>query len=298
MAARKVTAALMKSQILIFIENHGQVAFNTKRKEPFNQSTMHRLVSVPEGTRLHTVTMYQASKEWRSINLLIHIMAQTGLRLADALKLNRNSASYHFRNKNLPTLLPEMLAMLGPTDYAQLSPGATKSDPLGKHFANFPSYLPYKKRVDVCAARALAHFEANFPVPVAQRKRTPLFADSDGVRLSRPKLEKVLDALLRLDGMNCDPAVHSWHSFRITLACQLKAAGADAHMIKSMCRWVSDESLRRYARDNRQEYARLLDAAAHADVASVQLANVPDIDEDHIYAYLSQLQQTGVLNTM
>ena len=69
-------------------------------------------------------------------------------------------------------------------------------------------------------------------------------------------------------------------------------------MIKSMCRWVSDDSLRLYARDNRQECARLLDATAHADVASVQLANVPDIDEDHIYAYLSQLQQTGVLNTM
>ena len=232
------------------------MAFNAKRKEPFNRSTMHKLVSVPVGTRLHTVTVCQASKEWRSINLLIHIMAQTGLRLADALKLNRNSASYHFRNKNLPTLLPEMVAMLGPTDYAQLSPGATKSDPLGKHFANFPSYLPYRKHADVCAARALAHFEADFPVPVARRKATPLFTDDNNVRLSRPKLEKVLDAMLRLDGMNCDPEVHSWHSFRITLACQLKAAGADTHMIKSMCRWVSDDSLRLYARDNRQEYAR------------------------------------------
>ena len=151
-------------------------------------------------------------------------MAQTGLRLADALKLNHNSANYHFRNTNLPTLLPEMLAMLGPTDHVQLSPGATKSDPLGKHFADFSSYLPYRKQADVCAARALAHFEADFPVPVTQRKTASLFTDSDSVRLSRPKLEKVLDALLRLDGMHCDPEVHSWHSFRITLACQLKAA--------------------------------------------------------------------------
>ena len=86
----------------------------------------------------------------------------------------------------------------------------------------------------------------------------------------------MLDAVLRLDGMNCDPEMHSWHSFRITLACQLKTAGADTHTIKSLCRWVSDDSLRLYARDNRQEYARLLDAEVHADVASVQLANVPE----------------------
>ena len=32
MAAGKVTAALLKSQVLIFIENHGQTAFNAKRK--------------------------------------------------------------------------------------------------------------------------------------------------------------------------------------------------------------------------------------------------------------------------
>ena len=184
MAAGKVTTALLKSQVLNFIENHGQMALNAKRKEPFNRSTMHKLVSVPVGTRLHTVTVCQASKEWRSISLLIHVMAQTGLRLADALKLNRNSASNYFRNTNLPTLLPEMVAMLGPTDYAQLSPGATKSDPLGKHFANFPSYLPYRKQADVCAARALAHLEAVFPVPVAQRKTTPLFTDDNIVRLS------------------------------------------------------------------------------------------------------------------
>ena len=64
-------------------------------------------------------------------------------------------------------------------------------------------------------------------------------------------------------------------------------------MIKSLCRWVSDGSLRLYTRANRQEYARLLDAAAHADVASVQLAIV-----DHTYAYLLHLQQTGDLIAM
>ena len=296
MASGKVVAALLKSQIDAFIENHGIIAFNPKRKEPFRRNTLRSMVNVHDGTVLHTVIVDKDCRTWRSILLLIHVMVQTGLRLADALRLNSDAKSFVFRGKILPVALPQMAGAMDESDYAQLLPGRTKSDPLCRHWASFPMYLPVRKNAAVNAAQQLYWYDADFPVAFEKRSKTPLFCDSNMKRLTRPLLEKVLNALLSRPEMDCNPAVHSWHSFRITLAMQLKSAGADSSVIKSMVRWISDDAMRIHARDNRKQYADYLDRALKADVEAVQAANLPEMDDDAVFAVMHGLQSDGLLD--
>ena len=127
-----------------------------------------------------------------------------------------------------------MLAELTSLDFTTLQVGRTKSDPLGTHWSPYPVYLPVDSTGVLNAGRLLFEYDAHFPVAVMDRAATPLFTDTDGSRLKRPFLEKVLKSWLRLTGV--DPDTHSWHSWRSYLASALKAAGADNSTIKAMVR--------------------------------------------------------------
>ena len=69
-------------------------------------------------------------------------------------------------------------------------------------------------------------------------------------------------------------ATHSYHSFRVTLACQLLAAGASEARIQAICRWQTTKSLSIYARLNDREYAEWLRRAASVDISSVRTQNL------------------------
>ena len=85
----------------------------------------------------------------------------------------------------------------------------------------------------------------------------------------------------------------SWHSFRISLACRLRAIHADDGTIQALCRWRSTESLVKYRRLGRTEYADLLESATQARIDSIQAATLwrecPPIDDDAKYERLEAL---------
>jgi hypothetical protein len=151
-------------------------------------------------------------------------------------------------------------------------------------------YLPVGSTGVLNAGRLLFEYDAHFPIAVIDRVTTPLFTDTDGSRLKRPFLEKVLKSWLRLVGV--DPDTHSWHSWRSYLASALKAAGADNSTIKAMVRWASDKSLKIYARDSRSDYCSWLAKAATANVDSINLSSLPEMDDDETHAVLH-----GILNS-
>jgi hypothetical protein len=172
-------------------------------------------------------------------------------------------------------------------------PGKSKSDPLGKHWAPFPVYLPVIFNAPVNAAKQLYQYYADFPVGAEERKSTPLFTDENGVRLTTSFLAAALKSIFKAlpPAMGLSPTTHSWHSFRIHLACALKAAGADNDRIKSMVRWVSDDSLNIYARDNRDVYGEWLRKASVSDVRSVTVASLPVMDDDMAFAVLNSIME-------
>ena len=103
----------------------------------------------------------------------------------------------------------------------------------------------------------------------------------------------MLKAWLQLVGV--DHRTHPWYSFRIYLACALKSANADDSRIKAMVRWVSDASLKIYARDSKHIYADWLRKAQLADVASVYLHSLPEHDDDAHVARLKEILDNNEL---
>ena len=235
MAPSKLYHRVLKAACDRFIDGHGMSAFLPQQKQPFTNSDIARMLPIPQHFRVHTVLVNSACRLWRSVILLAHVLAQTGMRLGDALRLNSDCLHFSFREL-LPLVTQEMLAIM-------------------------------------------------------ERAATPLFTDTNGGRLKRPFLETVLKSWLRLTGV--DPVTHPWHSWRSYLASALKAAGADNSTIKAMVRWVSDKSLKIYARDSRSDYCSWLAKAATASVDAVNLSSLPVMDDDEAHAVLHGILNSG-----
>ncbi len=287
MAESRIYGSVLKAANSKFIDENGLAALMPHRKEPFTNPEIQRMLAVPQGSKLNGKTVSKHSRFWRSVKLLIKVQAQTGFRLGDALKMNRDAIRFDFKEHILPTADERMIPLLGARDFAIITPQRTKSDPLGTYWSPFPVYLSAGDEDTIGAGRELYHYEVEFGVSLKDRHKEPLFADDQGYRLTRPVLERVLHDLLVLVGVN--PESHSWHSFRIYLAVALKQAGADDSRIKAMVRWVSDKSLRIYARDSKAEYTNWLLKAAEADVDTIYVQSLPDIDEDRIMTALNDI---------
>ena len=292
MAHSKVYASILKSATITFIENHGLSALMPRRKAPFTNGELRSMLLVPVGTQLASVVVGM-SRAWRSVEMLVHVLAQSGFRLADALRMNRDAVHFDFKNSAFPFADVDMLLQLQSTDYALLTPQRTKSDPLGSYWSPHPVYLSCSTSGHLQAGRVMYQYDVDFPVSLDRRAAEPLFAGDAGNRMTRQQLEAVLKAWLQLVGM--DHETHSWHSFRVHLAVALKSAGADNARIKAMVRWVSDSSLNIYARDNKHVYADWLRRAQQADVSSVYVHSLPEFDEDAHYARLRQILDAGLL---
>jgi len=71
--------------------------------------------------------------------------------------------------------------------------------------------------------------------------------------------------------------LYSWHSFRIGLACSLRAAGAPDWVILALCRWRSSNSIPVYARINYAASAQWIDDAGRQQVGAIQVPNLPGL---------------------
>ena len=91
------------------------------------------MVSLPVGTSLGLVTVSPECRLWRSVELLVHFLSQTGFRLADALRTNWSAIIFEFQKVTFPVAMEGMLSRVQQTDYAIAIPQRTKSDPLGTY---------------------------------------------------------------------------------------------------------------------------------------------------------------------
>ena len=74
-----------------------------------------------------------------------------------------------------------------------------------------------------------------------------------------------------------EAAKYSWHSFRIGLACALRAAGCPPDVVQLICRWMCAESLRIYSLKGVSEHAHWISRAQDAPVDAVRGAVYPII---------------------
>jgi hypothetical protein len=287
MASSSLVTTLLKSMLSRYVKAFGIDALLPERKEPFTPLMITAMLRIPAAT---SVAGCSSAKELQAVQVLMALLAQTAFRLAEAIGISGDahkngltwsSIAYFWKGMLYASLPPEALAMMGPSDYVLVKTGSAKADQFGLHWASFPVYLPWDTGTEINAAQLIVQWDLRNKVPPSERASTPLFQTDSGSVFTRSKLESALKDMLHIIGIAAgDISKYSYHGFRSFLACALLEAGASAERIQGMCRWLSEDSLKLYARDNRHVYANWISKAMKAQITSVQATNVPEIDDD------------------
>ena len=275
-----------------YCEEHGPEFLLPKRKDPFRAGQVEALLSLCDsnGIRLGNTTTDHSKLQWVSMSAMIATMAQSGMRKDEVTSkraftkrdLSRASLSWLIGGLLVRSPTPIQLASLVPgEDYAILTPAPAKADKFGTIYGNLPIYLPYHPGEAINAATRLRDLESAWPLSDTSRREHPLFVENSKEPVSASRVHQLFRKMLAYAIGQVEADKHSFHSFRITLACQCLAAGMSEPQILAICRWQSTESLKIYARMGAQDYANILTAAGSADITAVTTSQIPELDASH-----------------
>jgi hypothetical protein len=198
--------------------------------------------------------------------------------------LSRGSISWLLNGTERHSWLTlEQLMNLGPNDYIVIKPPPTKCDPFGRIWGTRPIYGRFSATSKINMARAIRDLFLLAPVAAADAATTPLFMMDDKAPMKGHFAEGLLLKLLKAQGLTAKEAgEYSCHSFRIYLACALRAANKTDAEIQALCRWSSLDSLRIYACLDAASHTGLVEEAMLADSTSVRVHQLPVLDLDDL----------------
>ena len=145
-------------------------------------------------------------------------------------------------------------------------------------------WFDVKEGEHMSIALALRDMELAYPCPPECRDTYPLVFDPATPQaippaVSRAWLDHKLRALVVLVMDPSEAENRSWHSWRVTLACSLRAArdskhpdGRSLELVKVFGRWRSDSAVQLYGRLDPDAYAGHVSASLAADAASINAA--------------------------
>ena len=209
-------------------------------------------------------------------------LLRTGFRLAEVAAHSSGEIKYLTRAnltavvKKMPYVdpSPEILRSMSVGDYFLVTPPRSKTDEWGEIHCPFPCTLMYSDD-PLNPARRLRDAELRAPCRGEARATTPLFARPGGVLLTHSYMDPILSSVLTYTIGRENAAKYSWHSFRIGLACALRAAGCPPDVVQLICRWMCAESLRIYSLKGISEHAHWISCAENAPVDAVRGAVYP-----------------------
>ena len=303
MAPSSLAGQVLKGMTRRYVEKYGQEALLPSRKEPFSRREVTELLSLPNGTRLGNFRLNWSSPGGVALQALLQTEAQSGFRKDEVssnehshFDLSRDHLSFiigHIVVRNPSTA---QLQGMSTGDFVIIRASSSKCDPFAQFWGNNPLYFPFKLTAPINAARALRDLAVARPINDNLRVSTPLFADDAGRPFSASFLDSFLKHAMHIIAPARAPLL-SWHSWRIYVACTLRASGADDGMIQALLRWKSASSLHIYARLNPEVYGSWLSRAANADTTSVQTTSLPVLSPDGVVATLGPLAQLAALNS-
>ena len=263
------------------------------RKQPV-PNRLHRQLSdeIPDGTKLGPYVYVKNGHFGRSWRRLLGVLDKSGFRKAEwaarkasgSTRLTYRQVAYCFDGSDQPIRRPSLAMLQAPhfEVWLYIYPVPSKCDPDGSKFCT--KAIPFK-RLDTGPGQTVQLFieeEIRMHqqgVSDEQRFAEPLFSPEPGVAFHRSAIDAALAAALLLFVSEAEAAHLSWHSWRVRLACKLKAAGCDNPTIQAMVRWATDQAVSIYARYERDSYWDTLHRAAQQDATSVQFTALPEIDE-------------------
>ena len=281
-------------------ETYGFRSLLPHRKEAIDYSLMLQLLATPPGTRLGSLSLDWSAPLFLCLGAAFCLAAFTGCRAAEAMAPNSDDycdgpSEKRYRRDNVswringviyadPTT-QQLLCMVPERDGCVVIPPPSKSDPFGLFFSSHPIHLLWDPNDPGNACDWLLRIELRYPLHGGARSRHALFfRDEKLTPMTQSTLDTYLHHLLCLYLTEEDARKRSFHSFRIGLACCLRASGCPDSIIQALCRWRSPESIPIYGRLNAEARSSYLKAAFKTRATSVSSANLPTLDIDDALA--------------
>ena len=275
---------LVKRAQLDFVLVEGMESLAPSRKEPITYDEKIQMLRTPDGTRVKSSTIKELRWDsWCGVNYraMMLLAADAGFRKDEmtgfnALKMSRASIFWVIGGKIIRNPSADQLLALSNNDFCGVLVAGSKNDPFGLHFSVHPIFVRFNDSDEDNSARALRDLILRCPVKAEDLRSTPLFSCSANFSPFSPTL---VDRLFEATCSHCMTAQRfaevSWHSWRVTLATNLQAAGAPPAVIMALLRWRSEAMLLVYARWSAEDYARWVDSAHNQSITVVQGTNVP-----------------------
>ena len=250
-----------------------------RRKQPFSRAHEKALLKV---LTLRLVSDWSEGAH-EMMEWMLAFARCSGARKAELCAggkwFSRASLTWYLNGRKLrPT--PENIAK---ADRLEIRPVASKSDPFNMNWGGCVMTFDLIAGEHMSVALAMRALELKYPVPEERRAHFPLFFDADSAEAGADDCPSPVTAswltgrfavLMRIAIGPEQAAARSWHSWRVTLACSLRAAvdgehpdGRSLDLVKLFGRWRSDAAVKLYARLTPDAYARHVSASLRADAA-------------------------------
>ena len=284
-----LVSSLLNGMKREFITKYGSEALAPQRKEFMPWSIFRALFSVIGLPQFASNLAY-----WNYVLLGIALCGCTGYRKDEIAPargevfginhLSRAHVSWLVNGVELPMLPSAVRHTLSSNVICCIHGVPSKADQFGEKYANFHSYVRWRNHPSNFAYR-MANVEFDDPVPLDARASTPLLCcprqDNPHAPFTHAQLDTALKRVLTAVSTQFPallPAHHlirySWHTFRITLATALSAAGVNSALICRICRWATEESLKVYCRPTVEQYSSLVEQAhATSSLAACQASS-------------------------
>ena len=160
-----------------------------------------------------------------------------------------------------------LAATMGDCVYVTRPP--CKNDPKGTKFGRVPVPSRYHPTHPINFAREIIRYELMRRVAPEARARAPAVLAPGGAPWTKTSLRGLFKALCLLVMTEHRAGQVSIHSFRVWLACALRALGASVEQIMALLGWSSEAAKELYARINVEEAGAVLERVVDASFTSV-----------------------------
>lgn len=297
MAPAPAAAMVLKHFMKEYIRQHGKIHLLPKRKEPLTRRMIEAMLTVEHGKQIAPgFVVDRQSFKWATVAALVTLMSWTGQRKSEALlpdgepwdmsRASKSQTSWkHDEGTVLVSPTEQQLRDMDDKWCMRWTPGCSKQDYSGTHWAPRPMVMRYHPTDVMNAPRKMVEMELRFLIQGTEREKTPLFLLTPSKKnpMEFKHVEKLLRPWLVAVGACTleESEKYSWHSFRIFLACALKKAGVGDADIQLILRWKSEASLHAYARLEDEKQISYVEAGLQVawEIDVQQATNLPELDD-------------------
>jgi hypothetical protein len=268
---------------------HGAESLIPHKREGFTPSMVKGLLQSVDGLKLPSRKAPIISRgSWlaRNLKAAIALSAAAGFRRSEvsvderseftARDMSRASLFFIIRGRIVRCPSVSDLQDMAEGDMVGVLACPTKNDPLGIYFMPFPIILAFHPHQVGDPGATLRDLALHCPIAAQDMRRTPLFTHTArGEPLGYHFLAMALSALLPAGVPAEQIPNYTWHSFRIGLACALRAAQAPDWVLLALLRWRSPSSIPGYGRVSFETAASWLDQASSQEASLRQATNLP-----------------------